>query len=134
MFILLNRTRSLLFLTFEMEGLLLVNGHNHYLIIKINSGQNTLDELWFLTTGTVSKSKSSGWPPISDEIIEDLREMVEETPQISVACLSQQSGVQSVLCMLLNKLKILLKNLQDLFLLKNTVIYVVHSSLGRIYH
>jgi hypothetical protein len=134
MFILLNRTRSLLFLTFEMEGLLLVSGHNHYLIIKINSGQNTLDELWFLTTGTVSKSKSSGWPPVSDEIIEDLREMVEETPQISVACLSQQSGVQSVLCMLLNKFKILLKNLQDLFLLKNTVIYVVHSSLGRIYH
>jgi hypothetical protein len=49
---------------------------------------------------------------------------VEETPQISVAGLSQQSGIQSVLCMLLNKFKILLKNLQDLFLLKHTVIYV----------
>jgi hypothetical protein len=78
----------------------------------------------FLTTGTVSKGKSSGWSPISDEIIEDLRERVEETPQISVACLSQQSGVQSVLRMLINKFKILLKNLHDLFLLKNTVIYV----------
>jgi hypothetical protein len=78
----------------------------------------------FLTTGTVSKGKSSGWLPISDEIIEDLRERVEETPQISVACLYQQSGVQSVLCMLLNKFKISLKNLQNLFLLKNTVIYV----------
>jgi hypothetical protein len=30
----------------------------------------------FLTTGTVSKGKSSGWPPISDEIVEDLRERV----------------------------------------------------------
>jgi hypothetical protein len=34
---------------------------------------------------------------------------VEETPQISVACLSQQSGLQYVLCILLNKFKILLK-------------------------
>jgi hypothetical protein len=55
---------------------------------------------------------------------------VEEIPQISVpiSCLSQQSDVhlyvvQSVLCTLLNKFKILLKNLQDPFLLKNTVIY-----------
>jgi hypothetical protein len=78
----------------------------------------------FLTTGTVSKGKSSGRPPIFDEIVEDLRERVEETPQISVASMSQQSGVQSVLCMLSNKFKLLLKNLQDLFLLKNSVIYV----------
>jgi hypothetical protein len=40
---------------------------------------------------------------------------VKETPQASVADLSQQSGVQSVLCILSNKFKILLKNLQDLF-------------------
>jgi hypothetical protein len=53
----------------------------------------------FLKTGRVSKGKS----PISDEIVEDLRERVEETPQISVAYLSQQSGV---LCILLNKFKI----------------------------
>jgi hypothetical protein len=67
---------------------------------------------------------------------------MEETPQISVPCLSQQSGVQSLLCMLLNKFQILLKNLQDLFLLKNTVIYVgrkyevntIFDSRGRIYH
>jgi hypothetical protein len=59
-----------------------------------------------------------------DEIVKDLRGRVEETPQISVSCLSQQSGVQSVLCMLLTKFKILLKNLQHLFLLKNAVIYV----------
>jgi hypothetical protein len=57
----------------------------------------------FLTTATVSKGKSSGWPPISDEIVEDFE---KESAQISVACLSQQSGVQSVLCILLNKFKI----------------------------
>jgi hypothetical protein len=77
--------------------------------------------------------------------VKDLKERVEETAQISVPCLSQQSGVQFVLCMLLNKFKILLKNLQDLFLLKNTVIYVGRKyvvnryhirqpSLGREYH
>jgi hypothetical protein len=76
----------------------------------------------FITSGTVSSS--SGWATTSDEIFQDLKGRVEETPQISVTCLSQQSDVQSVLCMLLNKFKILLKNLQDLFLLKNTVIYV----------
>jgi hypothetical protein len=80
--------------------------------------------LCVIYTQTVGKVKSSGSPPISDEIVEDMREKEEETPQISVAYLSQQSGVQSVLCMLLNKFKILLKNLQDLFLLKNTAIYV----------
>jgi hypothetical protein len=52
----------------------------------------------FLTTGTVSKGKSSGRPPVSDEIVEDLRERVEETPQISVARLSQQSGVPRSTC------------------------------------
>jgi hypothetical protein len=28
------------FIAFEIKGLLMVNGHIHYLIIKINSGQN----------------------------------------------------------------------------------------------
>jgi hypothetical protein len=37
--------------------------------------------------------KSLGRPPVSDEILEDLKEMVEKTLQISIACLSQQSGV-----------------------------------------
>jgi hypothetical protein len=78
----------------------------------------------FITSGTFSKGKSSGWALTSDEIVQNLKGRVEETPQISVLCSSQQSDVQSVLCMLLNKFKILWKNLQDLFLLKNTIIYV----------
>jgi hypothetical protein len=54
-----------------MGGLLMVNGHIHYLIIKINSGENDPDNIQdgflltdigrfvnrFLTTGTVSKRK-----------------------------------------------------------------------------
>jgi hypothetical protein len=47
----------------------------------------------FLTIGTISKGKSSGRPPVSDEIVEDLKEMMEKALQISIACLSQQSGV-----------------------------------------
>jgi hypothetical protein len=52
----------------------------------------------FLTTGTVSKGKSSGRPPVSHKIVEDLRETVEETPQITVARLSQLSGVPRSTC------------------------------------
>jgi hypothetical protein len=37
----------------------------------------------FSTTRTVSKGKSTGRSLISDEIVEDLREEVEETRQIS---------------------------------------------------
>jgi hypothetical protein len=47
----------------------------------------------FLTIRTISKGKSLGQPPVSDEILEDLKEMVEKTLQISIACLSQQSGI-----------------------------------------
>jgi hypothetical protein len=35
-----------------------------------------------LTIGTISKGKSSGRPPVSDEIVEDLKETVENTLQI----------------------------------------------------
>jgi hypothetical protein len=52
----------------------------------------------FLTIGTINKGKSSGRPPVSDEVIEDLKEMVEKIPQISVAHLSQQSGVPRSTC------------------------------------
>jgi hypothetical protein len=52
----------------------------------------------FLTIGTINKGKSSGRPPLSDEIVEDLKEMVEKIPQISVACLSQQSDVPRSTC------------------------------------
>jgi transposase len=46
----------------------------------------------------VSKGKSSGRPPVSHKIVEDLRETVEETPQITVARLSQLSGVPRSTC------------------------------------
>jgi hypothetical protein len=51
----------------------------------------------FLTIRTISKGKSLGQPPVSDEILEDLKEVVEKTLQISIACLSQQSGVHDAL-------------------------------------
>jgi hypothetical protein len=48
----------------------------------------------FLTIRTISKGKSLGRPPVSDEILEDLKEMVEKTLQISIACLSQHDNVK----------------------------------------
>jgi hypothetical protein len=45
----------------------------------------------FLTTRTRINHQDDH--PVSDEIVEGLRERVEETPQISVAGLSKQSGV-----------------------------------------
>jgi hypothetical protein len=61
----------------------------------------------FLTIGTISKRKSSGRPPVSDEIVEDLKETVEKTRQISTAPLSQQSGVPRSTChkIIKNRLK-----------------------------
>jgi hypothetical protein len=38
----------------------------------------------FLTIRTISKGKSLGRPPVSDEILEDLKEMVEKTLQIDL--------------------------------------------------
>jgi hypothetical protein len=105
-FILLNRTRSLLFFTFEVEGLLMGN----YLFVKMNSSKISIQHSKlllthigrivniFLTIGTIKKGKSSGQPPVSDEIVEDLNEMVEKTPQISAARLSQQSGISQSTC------------------------------------
>jgi hypothetical protein len=106
-FILLNRTRSLLFFTFEMEGLLMGN----YLFVKMNSSKiskNIQNDCLlthierivnrFLTIGTISKGKSSGRPPVSGEIVEDLKEMVEKTLQICIARLSQQAGVPRSTC------------------------------------
>jgi hypothetical protein len=93
-FILLNRTRSLLFFTFEMEGLVMGN----YLFVKMNSSKISEQHSRFLTIRTISNGKSLGRPPVSDEILEDLKEMVEKTLQISIACLSQQSGVPQSTC------------------------------------
>jgi hypothetical protein len=52
----------------------------------------------FLTIGTISKGKSSGRPSASDEIVEDLKEMVDKTLQISIALLFQQNGVPRSTC------------------------------------
>jgi hypothetical protein len=57
----------------------------------------------FLTIGTISKGKSSGRPPVSDEIVEDLKEMMEKALQISIARLSQQSGVPRSTCQVVTK-------------------------------
>jgi hypothetical protein len=48
----------------------------------------------FLTIRTISRGKSLGRAPVSDEILKDLKEMVEKT----IACLSQQSGVPRCTC------------------------------------
>jgi hypothetical protein len=48
----------------------------------------------FLTIRTISKGKSLGQPPVSDEILEDLKEMVEKTLQI--ACLSLKIGYNCI--------------------------------------
>jgi hypothetical protein len=52
----------------------------------------------FLTIRTISNGKSLGRAPVSDEILEDLKEMVEKTLQISIDCLSQQFGVPRCTC------------------------------------
>jgi hypothetical protein len=96
-FILLNRTRSLLFFTFEIEGLLIGN----YLFVKkdyclLTHTGRIVNR--FLTIGTISKGKSSGRPPVSDKIVKDLKGMVEKTLYISIARLSQQSGVPLSTC------------------------------------
>jgi hypothetical protein len=70
-FILLNRTRSLLFFTFEMEGLVMGN----YLFVKMNSSKISEQHSRFLTIRTISNGKSLGRPPVSDEILEDLKEI-----------------------------------------------------------
>jgi hypothetical protein len=63
--------------------------------------QNTFIVVFYFRNGNfingelsaISKGKSSGRPPVSDEIVEDLKKTVEKPRQKSIACLSQQSGV-----------------------------------------
>jgi hypothetical protein len=57
----------------------------------------------FLTTGTISKGKSSEWPPVSDEIVEDLRERLQLHPyKISVQELQPADLSQAYKTKLLN--------------------------------
>jgi hypothetical protein len=47
----------------------------------------------FDKTGDVSKGKSSGRPQVGEDIVEDLRERMEQNPRASLLRLSAQSGV-----------------------------------------
>jgi hypothetical protein len=42
-------------------------------------------------TGSVVKSKSSGRPPVAQDIVEDIRERIEDNPNISLRRLALQS-------------------------------------------
>jgi hypothetical protein len=76
----------------------------------------------FLTIRTISKGKSLGGPPGSDEILEVLKEMVEKTLQISIACLSQQSGVPRSTCHKIIKIGYNCNYLLSLFSVVNYVV------------
>jgi hypothetical protein len=52
----------------------------------------------FDKTGDVSKGKSSGRPQVSEDIVEDLRQRVEQNPRTSLPRLSAQSGVPLSTC------------------------------------
>ncbi|KAJ3659556.1 hypothetical protein Zmor_011240 [Zophobas morio] len=52
----------------------------------------------FVRTGNVNKGKSSGRPAVSEEVVDDLRERLEQNPQTSLTRLSQQSGVPVTTC------------------------------------
>jgi hypothetical protein len=52
----------------------------------------------FDKTGDVSKGKSSGRPQVGEDIVEDLREGMEQNPRASLLRLSAQSGVPLSTC------------------------------------
>ncbi|KAJ3661413.1 hypothetical protein Zmor_005808 [Zophobas morio] len=52
----------------------------------------------FNSTGNVSQGKSPGRPPVSEEVVEDLRERMEQSPKKSLSKLSLQSGVPYTTC------------------------------------
>jgi hypothetical protein len=52
----------------------------------------------FVQTGTVNKGKSTGRPQVSNEVMEELQERLEQDPQQSIARLSQQSGIPLSTC------------------------------------
>ncbi|KAJ3662408.1 hypothetical protein Zmor_006758 [Zophobas morio] len=52
----------------------------------------------FVRTSNVNKGKSSGRPAVSEEVVDDLRERLEQNPQTSLTRLSQQSGVPVTTC------------------------------------
>jgi hypothetical protein len=52
----------------------------------------------FQETGSVVKSKSSGRPPVTQDIVEDIRERIEDNPNISLRRLALQSNVSLSTC------------------------------------
>jgi hypothetical protein len=52
----------------------------------------------FQETGSVVKSKSSGRPPVTQDIVEDIRERIEDNPNISLRRLALQSNVPLSTC------------------------------------
>ncbi|KAJ3643622.1 hypothetical protein Zmor_026323 [Zophobas morio] len=52
----------------------------------------------FVRTGNVNKGKSSGRTAVSEEVVDDLRERLEQNRQTSLTRLSQQSGVPVTTC------------------------------------
>jgi hypothetical protein len=48
-------------------------------------------------TGSVVKSKSSGRPPVAQDIVEDIREKIEDNPNISLWRLALQSKSTALL-------------------------------------
>jgi hypothetical protein len=60
----------------------------------------------FVATGSVEKGKSVGRPPVNEEIVEDLRQRIEQSPKTSLRKLSLQADVPLSTCQ-----KIVRKNL-----------------------
>ncbi|KAH0810715.1 hypothetical protein GEV33_012076 [Tenebrio molitor] len=60
----------------------------------------------FVATGSVEKGKSVGRPPVNEEIVEDLRQRIEQIPKTSLRKLSLQADVPLSTCQ-----KIVRKNL-----------------------
>jgi hypothetical protein len=46
-----------------------------------------------VATGSVEKGKSVGRPPVNEEIVEDLRQRIEQSPKKSLRKLSLQADV-----------------------------------------
>jgi hypothetical protein len=60
--------------------------YHHCLRQKIRRTLERIQE-----TGSVVKSKSSGRPPVAQDIVEDIRERIEDNPNISLRRLALQS-------------------------------------------
>jgi hypothetical protein len=60
----------------------------------------------FVTTGSAEKSKSSGRPKVIEEVVENIRDQLEEDPKGSLTRMFLQTGVPRSTCH-----KIVLKNL-----------------------